>query len=163
MDDLVLHSIPRFDGCEHLLQPVDGGLLVIEKRPDGATTPRAFIDADTHNAWPCNAQGRHDASSQPLVLVVGVPGSDATGQVKIRQDNGHYMRYCRWDAIDGAPGHPDAVVRTLPQCGCGGYLGTPMMFDDYVEMVAYFFVVFTGERANDGTRERGAVRQCTSG
>lgn len=42
---------------------------------------------------------------------------------------------------------PHAVVRTLPQCGCGGYLGAPMMFDSFEEMLAYFFVVFSDAQA----------------
>ena len=33
-------------------------------------------------------------------------------------------------------------MQSLPQCGCGGYLGAPMVFESFIEMVAYFFVVF---------------------
>ena len=69
---------------------------------------------------------------------------DETGQVKILQPDGHYRRYSRWDKIDESehPDRPNAVVQSLPQCGCGGYLGAPMVFESFIEMVAYFFVVF---------------------
>ena len=78
----------------------------------------------------------------PAVLNVGdVDG--ITGQLKALQERGNYLRVCRWDRIEQAPTiAPDAMFRTLPQCGCGGYLGTPHFFKSFAEMSAYVFCMF---------------------
>lgn len=87
------------------------------------------------------------SQEEPLVKIVGAV-DDETGQVVIKQPEGHWRRYSRWDKIKKAPpSQPNAVVRTLPQCGCGGYLGAPMMFDSFKEMLSYFFVVFSDAEA----------------
>ena len=88
---------------------------------------------------------------------------DATGQLTIRQESGAYRRYSRWDRLDkGTPQHPDAVVRTLPQCGCGGYLGAPMLFDSMPEMTAYFFVVFLDATGQGGSRDESVTPGLTA-
>ncbi len=69
--------------------------------------------------------------------------SESSGQVTILQPNGTYRRFSRWDRIDVAPpSQPDAILRTLPQCGCGGALGMPRLFDSFEEMSIYFFTTF---------------------
>ena len=78
------------------------------------------------------------------MLCVGDPNG-TTGQLKARQPKGNYLRVCRWDRLapDQVPAiQPDAVFRTLPQCGCGGYLGTPKFFSTFAEMSAYVFCNF---------------------
>lgn len=109
----------------------------------------AFIDGDEGAAYRCDAVAVDESATpaslgeEPLVKTVG-DFSGETGQIVIKQPEGHWRRYSRWDRIEKAPPRqPRAVVRTLPQCGCGGYLGAPMMFDSFDEMLAYFFVVFS--------------------
>ena len=82
------------------------------------------------------------ATHAPAVLNVGnVDG--ATGQLKARQPAGNYLRVCRWDRLDTSPKlHPGAMFRTLPQCGCGGYLGVPKFFETFAEMSAYVYCLF---------------------
>ena len=91
------------------------------------------------------ASGETPETESPAVLCVGDPAG-ATGQLKSRQPAGNYLRVCRWDRIvdDAAkpPSQPDAQFRTLPQCGCGGYLGTPKFFDTFAAMAAYVFCMF---------------------
>ncbi len=112
----------------------------------------AFIDGTTANGYAAKEVAEHnqsnpcEAGEKPLVRIVGNL-SDTDGQVTILQEEGHYRRYSRWDRINPLPDHPYAVVRTLPQCGCGGYLGAPMIFDSFAEMTAYFFVVFSDAAA----------------
>ncbi|MBO4353019.1 MAG: hypothetical protein J5818_05955, partial [Eggerthellaceae bacterium] len=78
----------------------------------------------------------------PAVHILGSPDG-ATGQLTARQPSGNYLRACRWDRIEsGALGRPDAILRTLPQCGCGGSLGVPQLFDSFVEMSTYHFCAF---------------------
>ena len=68
------------------------------------------------------------------------PVGDGTRELHLMRDDEH--------RLPKAPAtQPRAVVRTLPQCGCGGYLGAPMMFDSFNEMLAYFFVVFSDAQA----------------
>lgn len=84
----------------------------------------------------------------PIVRIVGALEGQ-TGQVTILQENGNYRRFSRWDRIDDAPpSRPDAIIRTLPQCGCGGALGMPKLFDSFEEMSVYFYATFfLGQRA----------------
>ncbi len=109
----------------------------------------AFIDMSCGAAYRCDytvsdtRPDPRDAGDEPLVKLVGDIAGD-TGQLVIKQPEGHWRRYSRWDRLPKPPvTQPHAVVRTLPQCGCGGYLGAPMMFDSFEEMLAYFFVVFS--------------------
>lgn len=90
------------------------------------------------------APGEDESTEHPAVLNIGGPDGD-TGQLKARQAKGNYLRVCRWDRLadDQVPAlQPTARFRTLPQCGCGGYLGTPKFFDTFAEMSAYVFCNF---------------------
>ena len=81
------------------------------------------------------------------VHILGSIGGE-TGQLTVRQPAGNYLRACRWDRIkQGALGRPNAILRTLPQCGCGGSLGAPQLFDSFVEMSTYHFCAFCAEDA----------------
>ena len=84
---------------------------------------------------------------EPAVHILGsIEG--ASGQLTVRQPAGNYLRACRWDRVEpGALGRPDAILRTLPQCGCGGSLGAPQLFDSFVEMSTYHFCAFCAEAA----------------
>ena len=83
----------------------------------------------------------------PAVHILGSI-ADATGQLTVRQPAGNYLRACRWDRIkQGALGRSNAILRTLPQCGCGGSLGAPQLFDSFVEMSTYHFCAFCAEDA----------------
>ena len=151
-----LASIPPIDGCSFaLLRPAqamddshaDAYLVRIDAA--GEMSPIAFIDGSTGAAYRCACMppdgqpNPRDAGEEPLVKLVGDVDGE-TGQLVIKQPEGHWRRYSRWDRLPKAPAtQPRAVVRTLPQCGCGGYLGAPMMFDSFNEMLAYFFVVFS--------------------
>lgn len=123
---------------------------VVARGADGSTQVVAFIDGKTGATYRCERIADDtpvEHGEEPLVKMVG-GFDDETGQIVIKQPEGHWRRYSRWDLIKKAPPtQPGAVVRTLPQCGCGGYLGAPMMFDSFKEMLAYFFVVFSDAQA----------------
>ena len=105
-------------------------------REDGKTETVGFLDGLTGNIY-TEAQGE-----TPVILIVGNL-SGQTGQVTIRQDDGSYRRFSRWDRVkSGTPAQPAAIVRTLPQCGCGGALGMPKLFDSFAEMSVYFLLTF---------------------
>ena len=125
---LVRSEEPGFDGC--LIAAVaDGGVSELLGRFDG----------ETGNVYVLGAAPGDD---EPAVLNVGDVAA-STGQLKARQERGNYLRVCRWDRLDEAPAlEPEAVFRTLPQCGCGGYLGTPQFFKSFAEMSAYVFCMF---------------------
>ena len=97
------------------------------------------FDGKTGNVRALGAASQDD---DPAVLNIGdVNGT--TGQLKALQERGNYLRVCRWDRLEEAPElEPEAVFRTLPQCGCGGYLGTPRFFKSFAEMAAYVFCMF---------------------
>lgn len=81
-------------------------------------------------------------TDEPAVLVIGKPDGD-TGQLKVRQPQGNYLRICRWDRIsEDTAAHSQATLRTLPQCGCGGSLGIPQLFDTFQDMSEYYFRAF---------------------
>lgn len=159
MQVVPLSNVPVIDGRETVLLrnegDVQGDCYVAQRSvddPESAPGVVAFIDGATANGYAADgvAPPGHPTPKQqgqpPLVRIVGeVTGSD--GQVTILQEEGHYRRYSRWDAIEPYAGRPKAAVRTLPQCGCGGYLGAPMVFDSFAEMTAYFFVVFSDAAA----------------
>lgn len=167
MEVAPLACIPLFDGTETVLVSNANGPAgrYIAQRAQGDTRADrlnivAFIDESDLNVYAVqNADeaklddAGHNApaveKAYPLVRFIGET-SDATGQVTIRQPAGNYRRYSRWDKVTHTlPNHPDAIVRTLPQCGCGGYLGTPMFFDSFAEMMAYFYTVFFYMQGDD--------------
>lgn len=155
-----LASIPPIDGCSFmLLRPAQAAgdphadVYLMRIDAAGEMSPVAFVDGAAGAAYRCAcvpADGQpnpRDAGEEPLVKLVGDVDGE-TGQLVIKQPEGHWRRYSRWDRLPKAPAtQPRAVVRTLPQCGCGGYLGAPMMFDSFDEMLAYFFVVFSDAQA----------------
>lgn len=160
MEPVVLKNVPVLDGLETVLiedPPVTGGSIIGQREEGSCGAPRAvaLYDDATGNAF--RLDGAYDAAHDPresgeapLVRIVGDLAGQ-TGQVTVLQAEGRYRRYSRWDRISlTTPNRPDAIVRTLPQCGCGGYLGAPMMFDSFAEMTAYFFVLFSEAGADAG-------------
>lgn len=167
-----LACIPRIGGLEHVLLThdgrLDGDIFLASRDEHGNMNVIAHIDGATCNAYACDTLSKADAAvprdtgEVPLVRIVGSL-DDATGQLTIRQESGAYRRYSRWDRLDkGTPQHPAAVVRTLPQCGCGGYLGAPMLFDSMPEMTAYFFVVFLDAAAQGSSRDESVTPGLTA-
>lgn len=160
VESAALASIPPVDGCSFtLLRPADtpddarGDAYLAQIDAMGNREVIAFIDMSCGAAYRCDYMASdacpnpRDAGDEPLVKLVGDIAGD-TGQLVIKQSEGHWRRYSRWDRLPKPPAtQPHAVVRTLPQCGCGGYLGAPMMFDSFEEMIAYFFVVFSDAQA----------------
>ena len=167
-----LACIPRIGGLEHVLLThdgrLDGDIFLASRDEHGNMNVIAHIDGATCNAYACDTLPKADAAvprdtgEVPLVRIVGSL-DDAMGQLTIRQESGAYRRYSRWDRLDkGTPQHPAAVVRTLPQCGCGGYLGAPMLFDSMPEMTAYFFVVFLDAAAQGSSRDESVTPGLTA-
>ena len=160
VESAALASIPPVDGCSFtLLHPSDvsdgarDDAYLAQIDATGNREIVAFIDMSCGAAYRCSCMASdtcsssRDAGDEPLVKLVGDIAGD-TGQLVIKQPEGHWRRYSRWDRLPKPPAtQPRAVVRTLPQCGCGGYLGAPMMFDSFEEMLAYFFVVFSDAQA----------------
>lgn len=70
--------------------------------PAGEMSPIAFIDGSTGAAYRCAcmpADGQpnpRDAGEEPLVKLVGDVDGE-TGQLVIKQPEGHWRRYSRWD------------------------------------------------------------------
>nr|AHF25148.1 hypothetical protein [uncultured bacterium Contig1772] len=96
----------------------------------------------TVRTFPTAHSADDPAAPAPAVRIVGDLDGE-TGQVTVLQPDGSYRRYSRWDRINqGSPAQPDAILRTLPQCGCGGSIGMPKLFDSFAEMSAYFFCTF---------------------
>lgn len=167
-----LACIPRIGGLEHVLLThdgrLDGDIFLASRDEHGTMNVIAYIDGATCNAYACDTLPKADAAvprdtgEVPLVRIVGSL-DDAMGQLTIRQESGAYRRYSRWDRLDeGTPQHPAAVVRTLPQCGCGGYLGAPMLFDSMPEMTAYFFVVFLDAAAQGSSQDESVTPGLTA-
>ena len=108
-----------------------------------------YFDGRTGNAHACDnrvAEAPHNlqelTASDPAVRFIGSLDGD-TGQLTVRQPEGNYLRICRWDRLNPETAlKSGAMFRTLPQCGCGGSLGTPKVFDSVVDMVAYHFFAF---------------------
>lgn len=155
-----LANIPPVDGLSYVVvsrvsesSDPHAGAYVMSIGPDEDLSPVAYVDGGSGSVYGIDRIAAADDEDspvqglEPLVRVVGDVNGE-TGQIVIKQTEGHWRRYSRWDRIEKAPPRqPDAVVRTLPQCGCGGYLGAPMMFDSFNEMLAYFFVVFSDAEA----------------
>lgn len=115
------------------------GCMIAAVADDGVPELLGRFDAASGNVY---AFGEGLGDDEPAVLNIGdVDGS--TGQLKARQERGNYLRICRWDRLAQTPElESDAVFRTLPQCGCGGSLGTPRLFKSFAEMSAYVFCMF---------------------
>lgn len=159
METTLLSSIPIIEGFETFLlcdETVANADCYIAQRSARDQNDElhiiAFIDGKTGNTYALNhvlQEGEPspiDNDKEPVIRIQGDISGD-TGQVTILQEEGHYRRYSRWDRIDTPmPNQPSATVRTLPQCGCGGYLGAPMVYDSFAEMTAYFFVVFSNAK-----------------
>lgn len=156
MNDARGHQIPEATACAGRSQerpfalvdsadlpPGDCYVAIVE--PDGSKRVRGLFDAATGNVFACESEmdPRPPCPSlSPIVRIVGTLDGQ-TGQVTVLQQDGSYRRFSRWDRIDqGSPAQPDAIIRTLPQCGCGGSLGMPKLFDSFAEMSAYFFCTF---------------------
>ena len=119
----------------------NGDCLILSADDEGAHEVVGRFHAATGNVL---APGEPENTETPAVLCIGDPAG-TTGQLKARQPAGNYLRVCRWDRLadDQVPSfQPDARFRTLPQCGCGGYLGTPKFFDSFAEMSAWVFCNF---------------------
>lgn len=104
---------------------------------------RGFFDGSTGDVFPCiDGSFEPHRADGPAVHVIGSI-NDSTGQVTVRQEHGNYLRICRWDRVDSDSALlKGALLRTLPQCGCGGSLGTPKLFSSFAEMGAYHFCAF---------------------
>lgn len=145
----IVCPIPQTDGLGYTLVEDDalddGDCYIALVSPDGIAKVVALFDNATGNAFACGQSEDprvSDIQPAPDVRIVGDLGGQ-TGQVTILQPDGSYRRYSRWDRVDhGSPAQPNAIVRTLPQCGCGGSLGMPRLFDSFAEMSAYFFCTF---------------------
>lgn len=154
-------GVPRIGDADHVLLTSEGQLaLFATLAADGTLEVMAAIDPATAFGYPCSATcaPQPDGTVQvsdivrdetPLVTVTGNIAEDARGQVLIRQTDGHYRRYSIWSRINGTRVKPNAILQSLPQCGCGGYLGAPMTFDSFAEMTSYFFLVFADAEAVD--------------
>ena len=123
----------------------DGDCYIAVPDGDGTLCTKGLFDASSGNIYACSESEdpRLAASTlDPVVRIVGDPDGQ-TGYVTVIQPDGSYRRYSRWDRIDeGSPAQPDAILRTLPQCGCGGSIGMPKLFDSFAELSAYFFCTF---------------------
>ena len=113
------------------------GNFLIADVTDGSPRVEGRYDASTGDVF---AGGAHTPGEEPAVHVIGPLAGD-TGQVTVRQEKGNYLRICRWDRLSPDSG-VEALLRTLPQCGCGGSLGAPKLFDSFAEMSAYHFCAF---------------------
>lgn len=120
----------------------EGDRSIVLRKEGAPDCVVARFEGATGNVYAC---GEGDASDAQPVLAVRIVGdlNGQTGQVTVLQADGTYRRYSRWDRVDcGSPSCPDAIVRTLPQCGCGGSIGMPKLFASFADMSAYFFFTF---------------------
>lgn len=126
----------------------DGSCFIVDIT-DGTARIEGLFDGATGDVFACD-----DATAEevlithstgeipPAVHVIGSLEGD-TGQVTVRQEQGNYLRICRWDRMDPSISSLNgAILRTLPQCGCGGSLGAPKLFRSFAEMCAYNFCAF---------------------
>ena len=104
-----------------------------------------YYDGETGDVFDCadaTALWRPTPTDQPAVRIVGSI-NDASGQITVRQEEGNYLRISNWDRLaDAISTQVGATLRTLPQCGCGGSLGSPKLFDTFAQMSAYHFCAF---------------------
>lgn len=149
VSDGQLFCVPHAEGRSYKLLNEgalpDGDFYVAPIDDDGNPQITALFDGATGNVLAC-APGEDpralDPQPAPTVRIVGDLDGQ-TGQVTVIQPDGSYRRYSRWDRIEhGSPAQPDAILRTLPQCGCGGSLGMPKLFESFAQMSAYFYCTF---------------------
>ena len=117
-------------------QTASGDIDIISVIDGEASELLGIFDGKTGNAYLVGA----NREEPPAVLNVGDVQEDETGQLKALQEQGNYLRVCRWDRMSSSKS--GISFRTLPQCGCGGYLGTPKFFETFAEMSAYVFCMF---------------------
>lgn len=126
------------------LGELDGGSCYIVDASDGEDVRIAgFFEGSTGDVFACSGtDGTLDRDNGPAVHVIGALDA-GSGQLTVRQEQGNYLRICRWDRIDSSMAAlQGAQLRTLPQCGCGGSLGSPKLFASFQEMCAYHFCAF---------------------
>ena len=129
------------------LEHTEGGFFVAlpcECGPESAVEIEAFFESTTGNVYACGLQASGELlrASKPCVRMLdGIDGDN--GQVLVLQQDGSYRRMARWDKLaPGAAKRAGAVLRTLPQCGCGGSLGVPKLFESFAELGAYYYCAF---------------------
>lgn len=127
------------DGCCYIVDATDAGNVRIAGYYDGRTGDVLACPTGSDAARPIDSA---EGAIEPAVHVIGALDG-TTGQVTVRQEQGNYLRICRWDRVEAnSPVLQGAMLRTLPQCGCGGSLGTPKLFSSFAEMSAYHFCAF---------------------
>lgn len=133
----------------------DGSCFIIEDSTDSENSEDThlsaigYFDGATGNVFECDERSLESfdmlgeaLKRDPSVRFIGSANGN-TGQLTVRQPEGNYLRICRWDRINpDSPLNSTATIRTLPQCGCGGSLGMPKLFDTVVDMCAYHFFAF---------------------
>ena len=146
---------PRLPGLTHRLlvgeKGLDGDVYLVREESDRTLRPLALIDGMTACAYGCEGGGAsvqdwpdpRAAGKAPLVKVIGDIGQASSGQVLIHRGGGKYQRYSVWERAQANRLYPHAQLRTIPQCGCGGYLGTPRYFDSFPEMTAFYVLSYT--------------------
>lgn len=104
----------------------------------------AYYEGVTGNVYACSAHagGAVSRGDAPCVRMLGGIEGDS-GQVVVLQQDGAYRRMARWDRLAPATAQrTGSLLRTLPQCGCGGSLGVPKLFDSFAELGAYYYCTF---------------------
>lgn len=130
-------------------QLAGGDCLVADVTDAGRVRAVGYFQAATGDVFACEEDGagwdeaiRKAVAAEPAVHVIGSLQGNA-GQVTVRQPAGNYLRICRWDRLAPAIAESaGACLRTLPQCGCGGSLGSPKLFDSFRDMSVYHFCAF---------------------
>ena len=138
----------------------NGGCFIVDATDRGNIQVKGYYDGETGDAFDCaqaaspvESLANCDEEALPELLAnlrrgdpaVHIIGSldGRSGQLTIRQEKGNYLRISNWDRITSdAPLFKGALLRTLPQCGCGGSLGAPKLFVSFAEMSAYHFCAF---------------------
>ena len=123
----------------------EGSCYIVDSSDPERASIAGYFDGSTGDVFECAAvlDSPSDIDrSEPAVHVIG--SLDGTsGQVTVRHEQGNYLRICRWDRLDqNIASLQGATLRTLPQCGCGGSLGSPKLFESLAEMSAYHFCAF---------------------
>lgn len=138
----------------------DGGCFIVDATDRGNIQVKGYYDGETGDVFDCARVASPPGSladcekeafpglldslrrGDPAVHLIG--SLDArSGQLTIRQEKGNYLRISNWDRISSdVPLFKGALLRTLPQCGCGGSLGAPKLFASFAEMSAYHFCAF---------------------
>lgn len=138
-NDNRVYSLAEHEGL------MKGDRYVTVAENGGTMQVKGLFDSAKGHVYACNCGEDPRTSSippSPAVRIVGDLDGE-TGQVTVLQPDGTYRRFSRWDRIaQGSPAQPNAILRTLPQCGCGGSLGMPRLFDSFAELSAYFFCTF---------------------